>query len=394
LNPFAVDCQVQITSSAVRRVKQGHLWIYAGDIVREPANADPVFVRVTDASGNTIGYAFYSRQSQIRLRLFSRSVDAPSPDLLKTRIINSIARRRDTDGSSSALRLVFGEGDLLPGIIVDRYGDYLAIQTLSRGADVLKSLLIEILVEVVRPAGIIQRNDVKARRLEGLDEIRGIVWGDVPDEIEIIEDDIRFLVDVHKGQKTGFFLDQRENRIASKRYATGRALDCFTHTGGFALHFARSCTSVLAVDVSPESLSLAGRNSELNRFSNIEFVEGNVFNVLRSLDQNGEKFDTICLDPPAFAKNRASLRSARSGYKEIALRALKCLTPEGILITSSCSYHMSESDFLELLQEAARDCRRYVHIIERRSQASDHPIQAGMPETFYLKCFFLRVLQD
>jgi 23S rRNA (cytosine1962-C5)-methyltransferase len=389
LNPFAID-HAQISAAGVRRVRGGHLWIYAGDLQREPAEGNPAIVRVTDPAGNFVGYAFYSRKSQIRLRLFSRDPEPPSPEFFRTGILNSIARRRAI--FVSACRLVFGEGDLLPGIIIDRYGECLVLQTLSSGADALKPLLVDILREALSPAGILERNDVKARRLEGLEEIRGILWGAVPDEIEITEEGTRFAVDLLRGQKTGFFLDQSQNRIAARRYASGDALDCFTNTGGFALQFARNCRSVLAVDISSDSLLLARRNSELNGFHNVEFVEANVFDYLRELESAGRLFDTICLDPPAFAKNRKALPGARSGYKEINLRALKLLKPEGILITSSCSYHMLEADFFELLCEAARDCRRYIQVIERRGQASDHPVLAGMPETHYLKCFFLRVL--
>lgn len=389
MNPFAID-HAQISAAGVRRVRGGHLWIYAGDLQREPAEGNPAIVRVTDPAGNFVGYAFYSRKSQIRLRLFSRDPEPPSPEFFRTGILNSIARRRAI--FVSACRLVFGEGDLLPGIIIDRYGECLVLQTLSSGADALKPLLVDILREALSPAGILERNDVKARRLEGLEEIRGILWGAVPDEIEIAEEGTRFAVDLLRGQKTGFFLDQSQNRIAARRYASGDTLDCFTNTGGFALQFARNCRSVLAVDISSDSLLLARRNSELNGFHNVEFVEANVFDYLRELESAGRLFDTICLDPPAFAKNRKALPGARSGYKEINLRALKLLKPEGILITSSCSYHMLEADFFELLCEAARDCRRYIQVIERRGQASDHPVLAGMPETHYLKCFFLRVL--
>ncbi len=389
MNPFAI-ANAQISAAAVRRVRRGHLWIYAAELEREPAEGNPAIVQVTDPPGNLLGYAFYSRKSQIRLRLFSRDQDPPSPEFFRNRILNSIARRRAI--FSSACRLVFGEGDLLPGIIIDRYGEYLVLQTLASGADALKPLLVDILREALSPAGILERNDVKARRLEGLEEIRGVLWGAVPDELEITEDGTRFAVDLLRGQKTGFFLDQSQNRIAAARYASGNALDCFTNTGGFALHFARNCESVLAVDISSDSLSLARRNGELNGFNNIEFVAANVFDYLRELESSGRLFNTICLDPPAFAKNRKALASARSGYKEINLRALKLLKPEGILITSSCSYHMLEADFFELLCEAARDCRRCLQVIERRSQSSDHPILASMPETHYLKCFFLRVL--
>jgi 23S rRNA (cytosine1962-C5)-methyltransferase len=392
LDPFKIDIQAQITATAVRRIRRGHLWIYAGEWEHEPADADPAIVQVVDSARNVLGYAFYSRQSQIRLRLFSRDTQPPSPEFFRARIINSINRRRAVFGTASACRLIFGEGDLLPGIIVDRYGDYLVLQTLSSSADALKPMLVDFLKDSVRPKGILERNDVKVRRLEGLEEVRSVLWGTVPDEIEIAEDGVRFVVDLQHGQKTGFFLDQRENRILARKYASGTALDCFTNTGAFALQFAGRCESVLGVDVSPDSLALARRNCALNGFSNVDFVEGNVFDFLRNLESEGRTFNIICLDPPAFAKNRKALAGARSGYKEINLRALKLLRPEGILITSSCSYHMSESDFFDLLCEAARDCHRFIQVLERRSQSGDHPVLAGMPETHYLKCFFLRAL--
>jgi 23S rRNA (cytosine1962-C5)-methyltransferase len=275
---------------------------------------------------------------------------------------------------------------------VDRYGDCLVLQTLSRGADALKLLLTDILKDEIKPSGIIQRNDVRVRRLEGLEEIRSVLWGSVPDEMEIIEDGIRFIVNLLWGQKTGFFLDQSENRIAARKYASGQALDCFTNTGAFALHFATCCESVLAVDISSDSLGLARRNAEKNDIHNIDFVSRNAFDYLRELESEGRLFNTVCLDPPAFAKNRKALPGARNGYKEINLRAMKLLKPGGILITSSCSYHMSEADFFDMLCDAAHDCHRYIQVIERRGQASDHPVLASMPETHYLKCFFIRVL--
>ena len=389
MNPFSLAQTVQVNAAAVRRIRRGHLWIYSGDLLTEPEGT-PVLVRVVDGAGNDLGSAFYSPQSQIRLRLFTRSPEIPSPELLGARIRAAVGRRGARTGS--ACRLVFGEGDLLPGIIVDRYADRLVLQTLSRGAEALKPLIGDILEETLHPAGILERNDVKARRLEGLEETSGVLRGEIPEEIEIAEDGIRFLVNLRRGQKTGFFLDQSDNRVAAKRYASGRALDCFTHTGAFALHFAARCRSVEGVDVSEESAAMAARNSALNGFDNTEFRAGNVFDVLRELERAGETFDTICLDPPAFAKNRKSLAGARSGYKEINLRALKLLRPEGVLVTSSCSYHMSEADFFDLIAEAARDCRRPLQLIEKRGQASDHPMLAGMPETYYLKCFILRVL--
>jgi len=392
LDPFSVNSQVRISRAAARRIRRGYLWIYAGEIELEPVGEEPVIVQVIDPPGNILGHAFYSRRSQIRLRLFNRHSDPPSLELLQTRIKLSISRRRGLLDRNSACRLIFGEADLLPGIILDRYGDYLVLQTLTKSADILKSELVDTLIAELAPSGILQRNDAKARRLEGLDEVNSVLWGSVPEELEIVEGDVRFIVDLLRGQKTGFFLDQKQNRMAARQYASGQALDCFTNTGAFALQLAAKCESVLAIDISTDALRLAARNRDLNGIHNVEFVAGNVFDFLRELETRGQSFDTICLDPPAFAKNRKALPGARSGYKEINLRALKLLKQGGVLVTSSCSYHLSESDFSDLLRDAARDCHRFVQVIERRSQANDHPALASMPETRYLKCFILRAL--
>ena len=390
---FSSVGEARITSAGARRLRRGHLWVYAGDVAQEPAPSnDHSMVRVMDEAGNPLGYALYSRHSEIRLRLISREFDPPTEEFLRSRVLASIARRGRSDSPLSAGRLIFGEADLLPSIIVDRYGEYLVLQTLSYGADALKPVLLDILVDLLHPKGIMERNDVKARRLEGLEERKGVIFGTVPGMVEIAENSVRFLVDIAAGQKTGFFLDQRENRIAARAYARGRAMDCFTNTGAFALHFAPRCSSILAIDVSGDSLAQAKRNAELNGVTSVGFREGNAFDLLRELEQAGEGFDTICLDPPAFAKNRRALAGALGGYKEINLRAMKLLSPEGILVTSSCSYHLSETAFLDLLCQSARDARRYLQILERRGQASDHPTLASMPETQYLKCFVMRIL--
>lgn len=392
MDPFAISHQVKIAPTAARRLRRGHLWIYAGELESEPGGRAPAIVKVVDLNDHVLGFALYNSQSQIRLRMLTRGPEPPTCQLLRTRIQRSIDRRSDLIRMGSSCRLIFGEGDLLPAIIVDRYGDYLVLQTLSSGADALKLLLVDILREILNPIGIIERNDVRARRLEGLEETQSVLWGDIPNEVEIEENGIRFLVDLRRGQKTGFFLDQSQNRLAASKYASGRALDCFTNTGAFALHFAKRCESVLAIDISPDSLRMAQRNSELNGIGNVDFKAGNAFDVLRDLENNRQLFDTISLDPPAFAKNRKAIAAGRSGYKEINLRALKLLRPEGILVTSSCSYHISESDFFDLLCDAARDSHRYIQVLERRGQSSDHPALAPMPETRYLKCLLLRVL--
>lgn len=392
MDPFETFGEAEISQTGVRRLRNGRLWIYAGDVSREPDGEPPPIVKVVDGSKRTLGYALYSRQSQIRLRLLTRETSPPNGAFLRERLRASIDRRSGLQDRGNACRLVFGEADLLPSIIVDRYGDCLVLQTLSAGAEALKPSLVSLLSELLNPTCILERNDVKARLLEGLDEFRGVLQGIVPEQVEISEGGVRFLIDPAGGQKTGFFLDQADNRIAARAYATGRVLDCFTNTGAFALHFATRAESVLAADVSRDSLNLAMRNASLNGFANVDFQEANVFDLLRELERRGDKFDLVCLDPPAFAKNRSALAAAQGGYKEINLRAIKLLKPGGILVTSSCSYHLAEPLFADLIQEAANDARRYVQILERRAQSKDHPILAGMPETHYLKCFILRAL--
>ncbi len=390
-DPFDIQQEVTLSREGLHRLRRGHPWIYATDVAAPPSAPAPV-VRVCDPAHNTVGFALYSPQSQIRLRLLSRGIQAPTLELIRGRLRLAIERRRGRLQDHTACRLVFGEADWLPSVVVDRYADWLALQTLSSGADALKQTLVDLLRELLNPLGIVERNDVKARLLEGLDERCGLLWGEVPDRITISEAGVKFQVDLISGQKTGFFLDQSDNRLAARTYAAGRCLDCFTNTGAFALHFAQRGASVLGIDISAPALTQARRNADLNELKNVDFLEGNVFDYLREREKAGDRFETICLDPPAFAKNRNALRAARAGYKEINLRAMKMLTPEGILITSSCSYHLSEADFAELLHEAGQDAHRPIQILERRAQSTDHPILLGMPETHYLKCFILRAL--
>lgn len=392
MDELEIKAEAVISPAGARRLRQGHLWVYAADVVREPEDPAVPIVRVVDSAANVQGYALYSRQSQIRLRFLSRDSNPPTSQLFRDRLKAAVQRRAGMLGPGTACRLVFGEADLLPSIVVDRYGDYLVLQTLSYGADTLRSKLVTWLEEELRPAGVVERNDVKARRLEGLELRKGLLAGSVPERVEITEAGVRFQVDLLGGQKTGFFLDQRDDRVAAARYASGAALDCFTNTGAFALHFAQGCESVTAVDTSAESIAQGRTNALLNGVTNVEFIEANVFDLLREMEQGGRRFDLICLDPPAFAKNRSSLAGAKGGYKELNLRAMKLLKPEGVLVTSSCSFHLSESAFVTILQQAAHDARRYVQVLERRGQSRDHPVLIGMPETLYLKCFILRIL--
>jgi 23S rRNA (cytosine1962-C5)-methyltransferase len=315
------------------------------------------------------------------------------------RRIRNAAQRRDfnqkskiKNQKSNAFRLIYSEGDLLSSLIVDVYDDVLVMQTLSQGTERLKQTFAEILQEEFQPRAIVERNDVKVRELEGLPLQTGVLLGECPAEITIEQDSIKFYVSTLSGQKTGAFLDQRENRLALRKYAHGNALDCFTFNGGFALNLAQTCKKVAAIDISPEAVELAQRNAALNEINNVSFQTGNVFDYLRELENSREKFDTIVLDPPAFAKNRASLSGAIRGYKEINLRALKLLKTNGILATCTCSYQMSEANFLKIIEEAALDAKRRVQLIEKRTQSSDHPILLGMPETYYLKCLILRVI--
>lgn len=386
---------VKVNKRGAVRIRQGHLWIYRSDVVAVDAEGGSV-VSVVDEAGNFVGQALFSNLSQIALRFLSLSKEEIDQAWWHRRIKDS-AERRNVPGDTDAYRLVYSEGDLLPSLIVDRYADVLVLQTLSQGTDAVKSLLTEILVEEFSPRAIIERNDVKVRQLEGLPMIAGNLYGTAPEEFEILQHGLKFVVAPGGGQKTGSFLDQRENRLAARAAAQttnrGRALDCFTFNGAFALHLASVCERVEAIDISGEAVAAAKRNAKINELNNVEFREANVFDALRDMESSGERFDTIILDPPAFAKNRASLKAAIRGYKEINLRALKLLNPGGVLISCSCSYHVSEDLFLEIIAAAAVDARCRVQIVEKRIQASDHPVLVNMPETYYLKCVIARVIE-
>jgi 23S rRNA (cytosine1962-C5)-methyltransferase len=383
-----------VTQRGAERARAGHLWIYRSDVRRdagEPPTGGTI-VRVMDERKRYVGQALYSDRSEITLRLLTLHDERIDREWWRARLRAAMSRRASYRQGTNAYRLIYSEGDLLPSLIVDVYDQVLVLQTLSQGMDALKLMLVELLVEEFSPRAIVERNDVRVRELEGLEMRTGLLYGDVPEELLIVQDGVRFLVSPLGGQKTGSFLDQRENRLAARSVARGRALDCFTFNGAFALHLAPVCESVLGLDISGEAINAARRNSELNNTGNVEFREANVFDALRELEQSGERFDTIVLDPPAFAKNRASVQKAVRGYKEINLRALKLLNAGGALITCTCSYHMSEGMFVEMIADAGRDARRRIQLVEKRMQARDHPVLVGMPETYYLKCLIVRVL--
>jgi len=385
--------QIVISRRGAKRIRQGHLWVYRSDVRDTSDAAGGAVVRVVDEAGNFVGQAFFSDRSEISLRFLATEETEIDRNWWRERLRQCAAARAAVARETNAYRLIYSEGDLLPSLIVDVYDRVLVLQTLSQGSETLKDLFLEVLVEQFNPLAIIERNDAKVREFEGLALKSGILYGDAPVEVEINQHGVRFLVSPLGGQKTGAFLDQRENYLAARTVARGRALDCFTCNGGFALHVAPLCDSVLAIDISSEAIAAALRNAELNGAANVEFRTANVFDALREMESTGERFDTIILDPPAFAKNRAAVKSAARGYKEINLRALKLLNPGGVLVTCSCSYHMSEDLFLEIIADAAVDARRRVQIIERRSQSRDHPVLLGVPETRYLKCLIARVVE-
>ncbi len=384
---------VIISRRGAERIRAGHLWIYRSDVRDAERAPGGAVVSVRDERGRAVGQALYSDRSEIALRLLTTSDEPIGREWWRGRLREAAERRRGVAREADAYRLIYSEGDLLPSLIVDRYADVLVVQTLSQGTDAIKGMLVELLVEEFSPRAIIERNDVRVRLLEGLPSRAGVLYGEPPTEMEVVQHGVRFLVAPLAGQKTGAFLDQRENHLAAKSYARGRALDCFTFNGGFALSIAPACESVLAFDISAEAVAAARRNAELNGAMNVEVREANVFDALRELESAGERFDTVILDPPAFAKNRASVAAAARGYKEINLRALKLLNAGGVLVTSTCSYHMTEQMFLDMLAEAAADARRRVQLVERRTQARDHPILAGVSETLYLKCVIARVIE-
>jgi 23S rRNA (cytosine1962-C5)-methyltransferase len=383
---------VTISQRGVERVLSGHVWIYRADVL-DTGEADAgAIVRVQDRRRHFWGQALYSTKSQISLRLLTRDERPFDHAFLAERIATAASLRHRVAGGAQAYRLVSAEGDLLPSLIIDRYGPCFVIQTLTQGMDRLKPQIVEILQKTSSPRSILERNDVAVRELEGLPEQKATLAGESISEVEVEENGLRFDFDLMGGQKTGGYLDQRENRLAAAQYAQGRGLDCFCYTGGFALHLARHCDSVLGIDSSPEALQLARRNQQLNGIANVDWKEANCFDFLKAADLEKQRYDTIVLDPPAFARQKSKLEAARRGYKELNLRALKMLNSGGFLLTCSCSHHVSEADFLEIVAEAALDAHRTVSVVERRTQARDHPILLTVPETHYLKCLILRAV--
>jgi 23S rRNA (cytosine1962-C5)-methyltransferase len=380
---------VRVNRKAEDRVASGHPWIFSSDVT-DRGDAQPGdVVKVADPRGKPIGVAHYSSTSQITLRLLSSKVEPIDQEFFRRRLTAAICHRDRVVKNSNACRLVFSEADLLPGLIVDRYGSCLVIQTLNQGMERSRDLIIHCLKELLEPSGILARNDAAVRKLESLPLEVAVLFGEIPERIAIEMNALHLEADLLKGQKTGIYLDQRENYLAAANFAGGRVLDCFTSTGGFALHTARTAESVEAVDSSASALATAEANAQANHISNIQFRQADVFDFLSGLNR---KFGMVILDPPAFAKSRKMLDDAAKGYKEINLRALKLLDPGGILVTCSCSHHVSESMLFEIVAQAALDAGKTLRVLERRTQAADHPILLTVPETLYLKCQILEVL--
>jgi len=382
---------VRVTARAAERWKQGHPWIYRSDVAAEPEKK-PGIVPVTDRKGKFLGQALYSPTSEIRLRLLTRSDQPIDARWWAERIAAAAARRNGIN--ATAWRAVHAEADGLPSLVIDKYGPWIVAQLLSAGLETARADVLAGISAALAPEGILLRNDAAVRRHEGLASEVVLALGQVPEVVEVVEDGLKYLAAPWSGQKTGAFLDQRENRALVGQHTRpgGRALDLFTYHGSFALHLARHAKDVLAVDQSTEALARGAENARLNGIGNIEWWEANVFDLLRELERRREQFDTIALDPPAFAKTKANLERAVAGYKEVNLRAMKILAEGGVLFTSSCSYHVSRDVFHAMLADAARDSGRRIQFVAATGASADHPELLNVPETGYLKGVLLRAV--
>jgi 23S rRNA (cytosine1962-C5)-methyltransferase len=390
--PPAPSPIVKVSRRGASRLKDGHVWVYRSDIISANGVTPGALVSVADERGKPLGSAFYSSASQIAIRMLSREAVDDLPALLRKRIQSAIAYRERVVRNTNAYRVVFSEADFLPGLIVDRYDDLLSIQVLTQAMDTeaVRQTVISELAERLQPAAIVERVDPRVRELEQLPaRASGLIQGEKRSTVFSMNG-VQFHFSALEGQKTGAFLDQRENYAAAAEYARGEALDVFCYQGAFALHLASRCSKVTGVESSRPALEVAERNASLNG-QEIEWIEANAFDLLRDYADAGRQYDTIVLDPPAFAKSKRNLETAMRGYKELNLRALKMLRPGGILITCSCSYHVREEDFIQMLTESSRDVHKPLRIIERRGQSKDHPVLVAVPETGYLKCLICTV---
>jgi 23S rRNA (cytosine1962-C5)-methyltransferase len=383
---------VLLTAKGVRWLRTGHPWVYRDDLAPGPAPASGELAAVWGPGERFLGQAFYSAASRIALRLVTPGSEAMDAGFWERRLQRALEYRRRVVQDTDAYRLLFGEADGFPGLVVDCYADHLALQAHHPAMERLLPEIIEMLVRALSPASITLRHDAEVRQLEGLPlEVR-TVWGELPDTVQIQEGGVRLLADIKRGQKTGLFLDQRENRAAAACFSRGEVLDAFAYQGAFALHLAPRARRVTLVESSDAALARARENAGLNGLNNLEMVRANVFAYLKAAVAAGARFDLIVLDPPAFARSRRDRAAAYRGYKEINRRAFQLLNPGGTLVTCSCSYNLSEPEFLEIVREAAADAGRQARVVERRGAARDHPALLSLPESLYLKCLILEAL--
>jgi 23S rRNA (cytosine1962-C5)-methyltransferase len=392
--------KVIINERAAVRLRGGHVWVYASDVLNEAGVKPGALVHVVGPKGKVLGCAIFSSSSQIKLRLLGREIINSEEELLhllRQRLAEAIAYRAGVVRDSDAFRLVFSEADRLPGLIVDRYNDVFTFQILTQAWDqpARKQAIIAGIQELAQAEHIVERVDTRIRELEQLPQIESATACGSKTSTIVTMNGVKFLYDALSGQKTGAFLDQRENYVVAAKYARGEALDVCTYQGGFALHLAQVCEKVTALDISREMLEIAEQNEKLNAAANrqeIEWIEANAFDLLKDYAAAGRQYDVIVLDPPAFAKSKKHLPAAMRGYKELNLRAMRMLKPGGTLVTCSCSSAVSEEDFLGMLTEAAQDAHRPMRLVEKHAQAKDHPILLGVPESHYLKCFVLSAI--
>ena len=402
-----LEASVRLSSRGVARLQARHPWVYRSDIVEAKDVLPGATVRVLDSRGKFLGTALYSSSSQIAIRMISHGSVGDLPGLVAERIRAAIGYRKELVRNTDAYRIVFSEADFLPGLIVDRYNDVVTLQILTQAMDaaLVREAVLQTLRDELQPAGIVERVDARIRELEQLPPLSSrLLWGEKSSTVINMNgghmnggmtggegsNAVRFHYDGLEGQKTGAFLDQRENYAAAVEYAHGEALDAFCYQGGFALHLATKCASVTGVDSSRPALEMAEKNALLNG-RELEWIEGNAFDLLREYAAANRRYDTIVLDPPAFAKTKRDLEKALGGYKELNLRALKMLRPGGVLVTCCCSFHVGASDFLGVVADAARDAHKSLRLVENRGAAKDHPILLNVPETSYLQCLILIV---
>ncbi len=382
-----------LTPKGLAWFRKGHPWIYRTDLEEIKDAAPGSVVSLETKNGKFLARGFYSDHSKIALRVISRSPEVIDAQFWEKRLLSAFRYRQAVVQQTNAYRLIYGESDGIPSLVVDRYANHFVLQTLTQGTENLLPLFTEIILKLFQPVSIILRNDVRVRDLEGLPREKKILFGECPKEVQVFEGEIHYLADLWTGQKTGAYLDQRENRLLGARFLRGTVLDAFCYHGLFGLHGARRASGVIGIDSSQEAIDRAKENASLNGLNNTEFHRGNVFDFLKAAVEEKRHFDGIILDPPPFAKSKENVDGASRGYKELNLRAMRLLNPGGVLVTSSCSYNLSESKFLEILRDCEKDSGSTCRIMERRGQSADHPVLLSFPESFYLKCLFLEKIE-